>query len=62
MDLAEDFVKYLIRYALDNCTEDLEFLNNMIDKALLERLKFVLENDFVRITYTEACNNSYCFR
>jgi asparaginyl-tRNA synthetase len=54
MDLAEEFVKYLIRYALENCREDLEFLNNMIDKALLERLKFVLENEFVRITYTEA--------
>jgi asparaginyl-tRNA synthetase len=54
MDLAEEFVKYLIRYALDNCREDLEFLNNMIDKTLLERLKFVLENEFVRITYTEA--------
>jgi asparaginyl-tRNA synthetase len=54
MDLAEEFVKYLIRYALDNCHEDLEFLNNMIDKALIERLKFVLENEFVRITYTEA--------
>src|SRR5664280_2130738 len=54
MDLAEDFLKSLIKYALDNCIEDLEFLNNMIDKALLERLKFVLENEFVRITYTEA--------
>jgi asparaginyl-tRNA synthetase len=54
MDLAEDFVKYLIRYALDNCPEDLTFLNNMIDKGLLERLRFVLENEFVRITYTEA--------
>jgi asparaginyl-tRNA synthetase len=54
MDLAEDFVKYLIRYALENCHEDLAFLNNMIDKALLERLKFVVENEFVRITYTEA--------
>jgi len=54
MDLAEDFVKYLIRYALDNCLEDLTFLNNMIDKGLLERLRFVLENKFVRITYTEA--------
>lgn len=54
MDLAEEFVKYLIRYALDNCREDLEFLNNMIDKALLERLKAVMENEFVRITYTEA--------
>lgn len=54
MDLAEEFVKYLIKYALDNCREDLEFLNNMIDKGLLERLRFVLDNEFVRITYTEA--------
>ncbi len=54
MDLAEEFVKYLIRYALENCTDDLEFLNNMIDKELLERLKFVVENEFVRLTYTEA--------
>ena len=54
MDLAEDFVKYLIRYAMENCREDLEFLNNMIDKGLLEKLRFVAENEFVRITYTEA--------
>ena len=54
MDLAEEFVKYLISYALKNCRDDLEFLNNMIDKGLIERLKFVLENKFVRITYTEA--------
>ena len=54
MDLAEEFVKYLIKYALDNCSDDLEFLNNMIDKGLLERLNFVLNNEFVRITYTEA--------
>ena len=54
MDLAEDFVKYLIRYAIENCREDLDFLNNMIDKALLERLHFVLDNNFVRISYTEA--------
>jgi len=54
MDLAEDFVKYLIRYALENCKDDLEFLNNMIDKGLIDRLKFVTENEFVRMTYTEA--------
>jgi asparaginyl-tRNA synthetase len=54
MDLAEDFLKYLIRYALENCKEDLDFLNNMIDKGLLDRLKFILANDFVRMTYTEA--------
>ena len=54
MDLAEDFLKYLIKYALDNCREDLEFLNKMIDKDLIERLQFVLDNSFVRLTYTEA--------
>ncbi len=54
MDLAEDFVKYLIRYALENCREDLEFLNNIVDKGLLERLQFVVSNDFVRTTYTDA--------
>ena len=54
MDLAEDFLKYLINYALENCKDDLEFLNNMINKDLIERLKFVLTNDFVRITYSEA--------
>jgi len=54
MDLAEDFVKYLIRYALEVCREDLEFLNNMIDKELLARLQFVVGNEFVRMTYTEA--------
>jgi len=54
MDMAEDFLKYLIKQALDNCREDLEFLNKMIDNALIERLKFVLDNSFVRLTYTEA--------
>jgi asparaginyl-tRNA synthetase len=54
MDLAEDFVKYLIRYTLNNCSDDLEFLNNMIDKGLLERLDFVIKNDFIRMTYTDA--------
>ncbi len=46
MDLAEDFLKYLIKYALENCMDDLEFLNNMIDKELLERLRFVVDNEF----------------
>jgi asparaginyl-tRNA synthetase len=54
MDLAEEFVKYLISYALENCSDDLDFLNKMIDKGLIERLNFVLGNEFVRITYTEA--------
>ena len=54
MDLAEDFLKYLIAYALDNCREDLEFMNKMWDKDLISRLEFVLHNDFVRLDYTEG--------
>ena len=54
MELAEDFLKYLIRYALENCREDLEFMNKMWDKELIERLEFVLANDFVRLDYTEG--------
>ncbi len=54
MDLAEDFLKYLIAYALENCKDDIEFLNEMFDKELVERLNFVLNNDFVRLTYTEG--------
>jgi asparaginyl-tRNA synthetase len=54
MDLAEDFLKYLIRYTLEHCQDDLEFLNNMVDKGLLERLRFVVDNPFERKTYTEA--------
>ena len=54
MDLAEDFLKYLTRYALENCRDDLEFLNNMFDKGLIERLEFILKNPFERITYTNA--------
>jgi len=67
MDLSEDFLKYLIRYALDNCREDLEFLNDREKKedsqkptaernelSLIERMEFVIANDFERISYTEA--------
>ena len=54
MDLAEDFIKYCVRWALDNCQDDLAFLNKMIDKTLLERLNFVVENDFVRLPYTKG--------
>jgi len=54
MDLAEDFLKYLIKYTLDHCIDDLEFLNKMVDKGLLERLRFVLEQPFVRKSYSEA--------
>ena len=54
MDLAEEFVKYCIRYALDNCRDDIEFLAEHFDKELIERLEFVLHNDVVRLTYTEG--------
>ncbi len=54
MELAEDFLKYLIRYALDNCQEDLEFMNKMWDNGLIERLHFVLEHEFKRLDYTEG--------
>jgi asparaginyl-tRNA synthetase len=54
MDLAEDFLKFLIRYALENCADDLEFLNNMYDEELVSRLNAVVNEDFERLTYTEA--------
>jgi asparaginyl-tRNA synthetase len=67
MDLSEDFLKFLIRYALDNCREDLEFLDDREKKedsqkptvernelSLIERMEFVIANDFERISYTEA--------
>ncbi|MCX6225724.1 MAG: asparagine--tRNA ligase [Bacteroidia bacterium] len=54
MDLAEDFVKYLVRYALENCADDLAFFNQMYDNELIDRLKMVVENDFIRMTYTDA--------
>ena len=54
MDLAEDMLKYLIQYALDNCKDDVEFLNNMYDKELLARLQSVVEKPFKRMSYTEA--------
>ncbi len=54
MEMAEEFLKYLINYALDNCREDLEFMNKMWDKELLERLEFVVKNDFKRLDYTEG--------
>jgi asparaginyl-tRNA synthetase len=54
MNLAEDFLKYLIRYALDNCKDDLEFLSEMYDKELIGRLNIVVGNEFERITYTRA--------
>ena len=56
MDLEEDFIKYCVRWALDNCQDDLAFLNQMIDKTLIERLQGVLKETFVRLTYTEGIN------
>jgi asparaginyl-tRNA synthetase len=56
MDLEEDFIKYCVRWALDNCKDDLEFLNKMIDKTLIERLEGVLKETFVRLPYTEGIN------
>lgn len=54
MDLAEEFLKYLINWALANCADDIKFLNDMIDDTLIERLQFVVDNDFVRLRYTEG--------
>lgn len=54
MDLAEEFLKYLIQYALDHCRDDLEFLNKMIDKQLIARLESIVAHDFVRAVYTDA--------
>ncbi len=53
-DLAEDFLKYLIGYALEHCREDLEFFNKMYDNELIDRLEFIGKNNFIRISYTEA--------
>ncbi len=54
MDLAEEFLQYLISYILENCSDDLEFLQKMYDNDLIERLRFVTSNTFERLTYTEA--------
>ncbi len=54
MDLAEDFIKYCLQWALDNCIDDIQFLNNMFDKELIERINFVLAHKFVRLKYTEG--------
>jgi asparaginyl-tRNA synthetase len=67
MDLAEDFIKYVVKYALDHCADDLEFLENRLtqeekskpqaersEMTLRDKLKFIIENNFKRVTYTEA--------
>ncbi|MBO5974667.1 MAG: asparagine--tRNA ligase [Paludibacteraceae bacterium] len=54
MDLAEEFIKYCVKWALDNCRDDVQFLNDMFDKELISRLEGVLKQDFVRIPYGEG--------
>ena len=54
MDLEEEFIKYCVKWALDNCKDDLQFLNDMFDKGLIERLQKVVETEFVRLPYTEG--------
>lgn len=54
MDLEEEFVKYLVNYALEHCIDDIQFLNDKYDDGLVERLKGVISTEFVRLTYTEG--------
>lgn len=54
MDLAEDMIKFIISYVLENCPEEMEFFNKFIDNTLLDRLNLVLNSDFGRISYTDA--------
>lgn len=54
MDLEEDFIKHCVRWALEHCADDLEFLNKMIDNTLLDRLHSVIDTEFVRLPYTEG--------
>ena len=54
MQLAQDFVQFCVNWALEHCREDIEFLAKMYDNELIDRLRFVVENDFVRLTYTQG--------
>ncbi len=54
MDAAEDFIKYILRYVMENCEEDMNFFNTRIEKGILENLKHIVESSFERVTYTEA--------
>jgi asparaginyl-tRNA synthetase len=54
MEIAEEMLKYIIQYVLDHAPEEMEFFNNFVDKGLLERLDNILNNEFGRVTYTEA--------
>jgi asparaginyl-tRNA synthetase len=55
-NLAEEFLKYIFKYVLENCTEDLEFFNQWIDKSLLDNAQNIINHEFARVTYTEAIN------
>ncbi len=67
MDLAEDMLKFVISYVMENCSEEMEFFNNFVDKTLLERLNNVVNSEFGRISYTDAikelekCNDKFEF-
>jgi len=54
MELAEDFLKYVFRYVLEQCTDDMQFFNDRIEKTVLETAQNIIDNEFARITYTEA--------
>ena len=54
MDLAEEFIKYLVNYALEHCLDDISFLNDKYDDSLVERLRGVADTEFVRLPYTEG--------
>ena len=54
MDLAEEMIKYIFKYVIDNYPEEMQFFNNFVDKGLLDRLNNVINSDFARITYTDA--------
>ncbi|KAA6337298.1 Asparagine--tRNA ligase [termite gut metagenome] len=54
MQLAEDFIKYCLQWALDHCKDDIQFLNDLFDKELIDRLNAVLSNNFIRLSYTEG--------
>ena len=56
MDLEEDFIKYCVRWALEKCQDDLQFLNQFVDKGLIARLESVVNTEFIRLTYTEGIN------
>jgi len=57
MDLAEDFLKYVLRYVLEHCAEDMEFFNKFVQKGIIDDLKAVINSDFVRISYTKAIDD-----